>query len=30
MAVIQGTNVGTTTGDPTMGMPNLADMYLKS
>ena len=21
MAVIQGTNVGTTTGDPTMGMP---------
>lgn len=30
MAVIQGTNIGTTTGDPTMGMPNMVDMYLKS
>lgn len=30
MAVVQGTNVGTTTGDPTMGMPNFGNMYLKS
>ncbi|WP_250033034.1 ABC transporter substrate-binding protein [Paractinoplanes maris] len=30
MAVVKGTNVGTTTGDPTMGMPNFANMFLKS
>ncbi|MBB4697708.1 ABC transporter substrate-binding protein [Paractinoplanes abujensis] len=30
LAVVQGTNVGTTTGDPTMGMPNFSNMYLKS
>ncbi|GAB1693403.1 ABC transporter substrate-binding protein [Krasilnikovia sp. M28-CT-15] len=30
MAVLQGTNVGTTVGDPTMGMPLLTSMYLKS
>jgi peptide/nickel transport system substrate-binding protein len=29
MAVIQGTNVGTTVGDATMGMPFFQDMYLK-
>jgi peptide/nickel transport system substrate-binding protein len=29
-ASVQGTNVGTTTGDPTMGMPNFPNMYLKS
>ncbi|WP_127501716.1 ABC transporter substrate-binding protein [Actinoplanes solisilvae] len=30
MAVIKGKNVGTTTGDPTMGVPNFGNMYLKS
>jgi len=30
VAQIQGTNVGTTTGDPTLGMPNFVNMYLKS
>jgi peptide/nickel transport system substrate-binding protein len=30
MAVLQGTNVGTTVGDATMGMPFFQDMYLKS
>jgi peptide/nickel transport system substrate-binding protein len=30
LAVVQGTNVGTTTGDPTVGMPNFVRMYLKS
>lgn len=30
MALVQGTNVGTTVGDATMGMPFFQDMYLKS
>jgi peptide/nickel transport system substrate-binding protein len=30
LANVQGSNVGTTTGDPTMGMPNFLNMYLKS
>ncbi|MDY7090213.1 MAG: ABC transporter substrate-binding protein [Actinomycetota bacterium] len=30
LAVVKGTNVGDTTGDPTMGMPNFSNMYLKS
>jgi len=30
MALVQGTNVGTTYGDATMGMPFFQDMYLKS
>jgi peptide/nickel transport system substrate-binding protein len=30
MAVVQGSNVGTTVGDPTMGMPLFTHMYLKS
>jgi peptide/nickel transport system substrate-binding protein len=30
LAVVQGTNIGTTIGDPTMGMPFMPDMYLKS
>ncbi len=30
LAVVQGTNVGTTVGDPTMGMPLFGSMYLKS
>nr|WP_221382406.1 ABC transporter substrate-binding protein [Actinoplanes polyasparticus] len=30
LAVVKGTNVGTTTGDPTMGMPLFVNMYLKS
>jgi len=30
MAVVQGNNVGTTVGDPTMGMPLFGSMYLKS
>jgi peptide/nickel transport system substrate-binding protein len=29
-ANIKGTNVGTTVGDPTMGLPFFVDMYLKS
>lgn len=29
-ASVQGTNVGTTVGDPTMGMPLFLNMYLKS
>jgi peptide/nickel transport system substrate-binding protein len=29
-AFIQGTNLGATTADPTMDMPNLVTMYLKS
>jgi peptide/nickel transport system substrate-binding protein len=30
LAVVQGSNVGTTVGDPTMGMPLFTHMYLKS
>jgi peptide/nickel transport system substrate-binding protein len=30
LAVVQGSNLGTTTGDPTMGMPNFLNMYTKS
>ncbi|GAB1642076.1 ABC transporter substrate-binding protein [Krasilnikovia sp. MM14-A1259] len=30
MAILKGSNVGTTAGDPTMGMPLLASMFLKS
>jgi len=30
LAVVKGTNVGTTAGDPTMGMPLFVNMYLKS
>ena len=30
LAVVKGSNVGTTTGDPTMGMPLFSHMYLKS
>jgi peptide/nickel transport system substrate-binding protein len=30
MALVQGTNVGTTVGDATMGVPFFQDMYLKS
>jgi peptide/nickel transport system substrate-binding protein len=30
MAIVAGTNIGTTVGDPTMGMPFFPDMYLKS
>jgi len=30
MAVVQGTNVGGTVGDPTMGMPLMTNMWLKS
>jgi peptide/nickel transport system substrate-binding protein len=30
MAVVQGSNVGTTIGDPTTGLPDFTRMYLKS
>jgi peptide/nickel transport system substrate-binding protein len=30
MAVIQGTNVGGASGDPTMGLPVFTNMFLKS
>jgi len=30
LAVIQGTGLGATTGDPTMGMPNFLNMYVNS
>jgi peptide/nickel transport system substrate-binding protein len=30
MATVKGTNVGTTVGDATMGLPSFQDMYLKS
>ncbi|MCY1140005.1 ABC transporter substrate-binding protein [Actinoplanes sp. Pm04-4] len=30
LAVVKGTNVGTTAGDPTMGMPLFVNMFLKS
>jgi peptide/nickel transport system substrate-binding protein len=29
LAVVQGTGLGTTTGDPTMGMPNFLNMWVK-